>query len=143
MKSRLIQSAAALAVVLLSTIPGTGQTTTNRTLLRAKIPFAFVAGAVHFPAGEYRVYHPGNPYIVVIENKDGTAQSMTYVRPSAMKPGETSTKLLFNKYEDEYFLAQVWTERNQEVHQCFQCRLEKAVMARFQKPTVVIVAAKQ
>ena len=143
MKSRLILLATALVVVLLSTILVSAQTTTNHTLLRANIPFAFVAGGVHFPAGEYRIYHPGNPYIVVIENKIGTAQAMTYVHPSAMKPGETSTKLLFNKYGDEYFLAQVWTERNQEVHQCFKCQLEKAVMARSQKPATVVVAAKQ
>lgn len=36
------------------------------------IPFAFVAGGVTLPAGEYRVYHPGNPYVIVIEKNGRT-----------------------------------------------------------------------
>jgi hypothetical protein len=138
MKSRIIQFATVLTVVLLSTITASAQ----RTFLRANVPFAFVAGGVHLPAGEYRVYHPGNPYIVVTENREGTAQVMTYVHPSAMKPGETSTKLLFNKYGDEYFLTQVWTERDQEVHQCFKCQMEQQLISQNRKSTAVIVAAR-
>ena len=141
MKTRIVQVATLLTLLLLSAILVGAQTTSNRTLLRANIPFAFVAGGVHLPAGEYRVYHPGNPYVVVIENNKGTARAMTYVHPSSMAADQTSTKLLFNKYGEQYFLAQVWTERNQEVHQCFKCRLEKAVMARSQKPTAVVIAA--
>ncbi len=141
MKHRMFQLAIVLGAILLNTMSVSAQTTTKDTLLRAKIPFAFVAGGAHLPAGEYRVYHPGNPYIVVIENKDGTARAMTYVHPSAMKSGETRTKLLFNKYGNEYFLAQVWTERNQEVHQCFKCRVEQALMTQSRKPSVVVVAA--
>ena len=141
MNSRIIQLATALAVLLLSTIAVSAQTTTKDTLLRANIPFAFVTGGVHLPAGEYRFYHPGNPYVIVIENNDGTARAMTIVHPSATNSRETNTKLVFNKYGTEYFLAQVWTERNQEVHQCFRCRMEQTFMAKVRRPTVVVVAA--
>lgn len=130
-----------LTLVLLSTAITSAQTTSNHTILTANIPFAFVAGGVHLPPGEYRVYHPGNPYIIVIENKDATARAMTYVRPSAINPAQNTTKLLFNKYGDQYFLAEVWTERNQEVHQCFKCRMEQALIAQARRPTTVIVAA--
>jgi hypothetical protein len=105
MKNRIIQVAAALALVLLGTTAVGAQTTSAHTLLRANIPFAFVAGGVVLPAGQYRVYHPGNPYVIVVENDDGTARAMTYVRPSAINSAQTSTKLLFNKYGDQYFLA--------------------------------------
>ncbi len=140
MKSRILQFGAVLALVIPGTTAVRAQTTTNDILLRAHIPFAFVAGGTYLPAGEYRIYHPGNPYVIVIEKNDTTARAMTYVRPSAIKPGENGTKLLFNKYGQEYFLAQVWTERNQEMHQCFKCRMERALIAQARKPTAVVVA---
>lgn len=141
MRTRSIQINAVLTLLFLSATIVSAQTTPIHTMLRANIPFTFVAGGVHLPAGEYRVYHPGNPYVIVIENKEATAHAMTYVRPSAINPGQNTTKLLFNKYGDQYFLAEVWTERNQEVHQCFKCRTEQALIARARKPTTVVVAA--
>ena len=137
MKARSIRFAALVTTVLLSTLTANAQ----RTFLRANVPFEFVAGGVHLPPGEYRVYHPGNPYIVIIENKNATARAMTYVHVSAVKPSTNSTKLLFNRYGDQYFLAEIWTERDWEVHQCFRCGLERAVMAQSRKPTTVVVAA--
>jgi hypothetical protein len=141
MKTRKIQFAAVLTMVLLSTSMVSAQTTSIHTMLRANIPFTFIAGGVHLAAGEYHVYHPGNPYIIVIENRDATAHAMTYVRPSAINPAQNTTKLLFNKYGDQYFLAEIWTERNQEVHQCFKCRMEQTLIAKSKKPTTVVVAA--
>jgi hypothetical protein len=102
-----------------------------------------VAGGVHLPAGQYNVYHPGDPYLVAIEKDDGTARAMVYVHPSATNSNEASTKLVFNKYGDQYFLSQVWTEPDREVHQCFRCRSEKALMAQVPKPQQVVVASER
>jgi hypothetical protein len=144
MKNQIVRIATLVSAVLLGTVAVTAQpTTTSETFLRANIPFAFVAGGIHLPAGEYRVYHPGNPYIVVIEKKDCTARATTYVRPSAVNPGENSTKLVFTRYGDQYFLAEVWTERGQEVHQCFKCRKEQDLIAQARKPISVMVAARR
>ena len=92
------------------------------------------------PAGDYRIFHPGNPYVIVIEKTDTSISSAAYVQTSAMNSGETSTKLLFNRYGDQYFLAQVWTERNREVHQALKCRAEKRLMAQSQTSTAVTIA---
>lgn len=143
MKTQVVSIATLVCVVLLGTVAVTAQsTTTSEPFLRANIPFAFVAGGVQLPAGEYRVYHPGNPYIVVIENNDGTARATTYVRPSVIDAGENSTKLLFNRYGDQYFLAEIWTERDQQKHQCFKCRMEQNLIAQARTPVTVLVAAK-
>jgi hypothetical protein len=142
MKTQVVRIAMFVSAVLLGTIAVTAQsTTTSETFLRANIPFAFVAGGVHLPPGEYRVYHPGSPYIVVIEKKDCTLRAMTYVHPSSVNASQNSTKLIFNKYGDQYFLAEVWTERDQQVHHCFKCRTEQNLIANKDKPTAVIVAA--
>lgn len=143
MKTQLVRIAILICVVLVGTVAVTAQSmTTSEPFLRANIPFAFVVGGVHLAAGEYRVYHPGNPYIVVIENNDGTARAMTYVRPSAVSPSANSTKLLFNRYGDQYFLAEIWTERDQEKHQCFRCRIEQNLIAQARTPATVIIAEK-
>jgi hypothetical protein len=142
MKSQIRSIAILITAVLLGIAAVSAQSTTaSHTFLRANIPFAFVAGGVPLLAGEYRLYHPGNPYVVVIEKKDSTARAMTYVRPLAVSGRENSTKLVFNKYGHQYFLAEVWTEQDQELHQCFKGRAEQDLIVKAQKPTAVIVAA--
>ncbi len=131
-----------LAVLLLS-LPGLlqAQMAIKEPLARVNIPFAFSAGDTHLPAGQYHVSHPGDPYFVLLEKDDGKARALVYVQPSAVNLGE-STKLVFNKYGNHYFLSQLWTEPDQKVHQCVKSRMEKELMAQA-KPEVVVVVAKQ
>jgi hypothetical protein len=143
MKTRIMRGTA-LALFLMSiTALAHAQMPIRQPLFRVDIPFAFVAGGVHLPAGQYHVYHPGDPYLVVLERDDGRARAMAYVHPSATDDGQASTKLVFNKYGDQYFLSQVWTEPDREVHQCFKCRMEKSLLAQVPKPQLVVVAAKR
>ena len=143
MKTRIIHLATLLAVILLIPALLHAQTVIKQPLFRVDIPFTFVVGGVHLPAGHYHVYHPGDPYLIVIEKDDGRARAMAYVHPSASKADESSTKLVFNKYGDQYFLSQVWTEPDQQVHQCLRCRAEESLMAQAGKRELVVVAAKQ
>jgi hypothetical protein len=142
MKNRLICFSALLVLILLLPAAIQAQMAIKQPILRADIPFAFVAAGVHLPAGQYIVYHPGDPYLVVIEKDDGRARAMTYIHPSSIDEGESATKLVFNKYGDQHFLAQVWTERDPEVHQCFKCHLEEALLAQVPKPETIVIAAK-
>lgn len=143
MKTRIIHLAVAVALILLIPALLEAQMAIKQPLFRVDVPFAFVAGGVHLPAGHYLVYHPGDPYLIVIEKDDGRARSTAYVHPSATDPKGSSTKLVFNKYGDQYFLSQVWTEPDREVHQCFKCRMERALMAQVPKLQLVVVAAKR
>jgi hypothetical protein len=141
MKNRVVQLAAVFALVVLMTSLSQAQMPIKQLMMRAHIPFAFIAGGVHLPAGDYIVYHPGDPYLVVIETSDGKARGMEYIHPSASDAAASSTKLVFNKYGEHYFIAQVWTGPDREIHQCFKCRSEKALLAQNQRPKPVIVAA--
>ena len=143
MKTRILNLAVLSALVVLLTAMLNAQMAIRQPLFRVDVPFAFVVGGVHLPAGYYHVYHPGDPYIIVIEKDDGRARAMAYVHHSASKADESSTKLVFNKYGDQYFLSQVWTEPDREVHQCFKCRMEQTLMAQAGKPRLVVVAAKR
>lgn len=134
----------AILVVLVLSLPGLlrAQMAIKQPLARVDIPFAFSAGNVHLPAGHYRISHPGDPYFVLIEKDDGGARALVYVHPSENSLS-SSTKLVFNKYADEYFLFQVWTGPDQQVHHCFQCRRERELIAKIQKPELIVVAAKR
>jgi hypothetical protein len=143
MKTRILNLAVLVALVVLLPAMLHAQMAIRQQLFQVDIPFAFVAGGVHLPAGHYSVYHPGDPYLIVIEKDDGRARAMAYVHPSATSPSESSTKLVFNKYGDQYFLSQVWTEPDQQVHRSFRCRAEQTLMAQAGKPQLVVVAAKR
>ena len=143
MKTRILNLAVLVALVVLLPAMLHAQMAIRQPLFQIDIPFAFVAEGVHLPAGHYSVYHPGDPYLIVIEKDDGRARAMAYVHPSATSSSESSTKLVFNKYGDQYFLSQVWTEPDQEVHQCFRCRAEQTLMAQAGTPHLVVVAAKR
>lgn len=133
----------AILIALLLSLPALvqAQMATKDPLFRINVPFAFMAGGVNLPPGEYLVYHPGNPYFLVIQDKVGRARAMAYVHPLGTRMNESTTKLVFNKYGDQYFLSQVWTQADQEVHQCFKCYREKELMARSEKPDTVAIPA--
>lgn len=142
MKTRMSHIAALLTLLLIPASLHT-QMAIEQHLMQVDVPFAFIAGGVHLPAGHYYVYHPGDPYLVVIKKDDGRARAMEYVHPSATDADKSSTKLVFNKYGDQYFLSEVWTEADQEVHRSFKCRIEKALIAQKPNLQLVVVAAKR
>ena len=142
MKTRTVNVAILVVLVLSLPVLIQAQMATKEPLARVDVPFAFSAGGMYLPAGQYRISHPGDPYFLLIEKDDGRARALIYVQPSASNSSE-STKLVFNKYGDHYFLSQVWTEPDQRVHQCFKDSQEKELMAQAQKAESVIIAAKR
>jgi hypothetical protein len=143
MKARLVKLVALFAFVVLLASLSQAQMPIKQLMMRLHIPFAFVAGGAHLPAGDYIVYHPGDPYLVVVEKDDGKARGMEYIHPSATDPDASSTKLVFNKYGEQYFLSQVWTEPDRELHQAFKGRMEKQLLAQHVEPRLVVLVAKR
>jgi hypothetical protein len=143
MKTRILNLAILCTLVVLLPAMLNAQMAIRQALFRVDVPFAFVVGGVHLPAGHYHVYHPGDPYVIVIEKDDGRARAMAYVHPSTTEVSASSSKLVFNKYGDQYFLSQVWTENDPQVHHCFKGQMEQQLMAQSSKPQLVIIAAKR
>lgn len=143
MKTRILSLACLVALIVLVPAVLQAQLGIRQPMMRIDIPFPFVAGGVHLPAGHYHLYHPGDPYLVVIEREDGKARAMQWVHPSATGSNEASTKLVFNKYGDQTFLAEVWTEHDKEQHKCQKCRMEQTLTAKAPKPELIVIAAKR
>ena len=74
------------------------------------IPFAFTAGNVTLPAGEYRVQKlDGNSAVLLIRCSDASAAAMVITSAAQAKELQSQSKLVFNRYDNRYFLSQVWT----------------------------------
>ena len=77
----------------------------------AEVPFAFVAADQQLPSGHYsvwRVTDMGGP-LMMRNRHDGTVVFIACRRPLAAQKKEGALpKLVFHRYGDRYFLAQVW-----------------------------------
>jgi hypothetical protein len=75
--------------------------------LKATIPFAFTAGTSAMPAGVYNVSRPeSSQSLIQIRNRTGAVVLISPWRESAN--GNGVTRLVFNRYGDQYFLRAVW-----------------------------------
>jgi hypothetical protein len=74
------------------------------------IPFQFVAGNVTLPAGEYRVQKlDRNSGMLLIRGSDPNASVMVITNAAQAKKLHAQSILVFNRYDNRYFLSQVWT----------------------------------
>lgn len=141
MKSRMIRLAVlVVAVAFLSAILH-AQMVIKTPLFRVDVPFAFMAAGVHLPAGSYIVSHV-DPYLILIETQDGKARALVHVAIENAN-SSTPTKLVFNKYGEQYFMAQVWTEQDQQVHHCTKCPAEMTLLARARQAEKVVIMARR
>ena len=109
------------------------------------IPFAFVAGNVTLPAGEYRVQKlDGNSAVVLIRCSDATASAMVVTHAAQAKELQTESKLIFNQYGNRYFLSQVWTAGSIRGRQLLKSPQEKEIsqMARIETKSEFTLVAR-
>jgi len=75
------------------------------------IPFNFTVGEKVFSAGEYAIApnRRDATTVWVIRHKDGSGATFVLTRPVYSVDPQEKTKLVFHRYEDLYFLSEVWT----------------------------------
>jgi hypothetical protein len=79
--------------------------------VRFNVPFDFTVGKVTLPAGSYSVSRIGTIQThVSLKNRDGNEGAFEQINSVQLNPGQMSdaTKLVFNRYGDQYFLAVFW-----------------------------------
>jgi hypothetical protein len=120
MKRHTLQAAGFL-VVLLAAAAATGQD--NPAVLKADIPFPFVVANHTLPAGHYVVSTLGEHTIRIANSHDQGA----FVLTSRVDghASESLGNLVFYRYEDIYFLAQVWSAGNNQGKQVFKSPAEE------------------
>ena len=116
----------------------------------SNIPFEFIVADKTLPAGEYQVNRAlGNALTIRTSNGDASASRLTNeIQPNKDK----RARLVFHRYGDRYFLAEVWTGAGDVGRQLLKSRQERAIereMSRLASkteqgecgPEVVVVAA--
>ena len=95
-----ISAIALLAIASVATCAGA---MAQQSSLRANIPFGFTVGNTWMPAGEYTVTSP-NQGVLAIKSGSHIALVISITSYDRSKSG---SKLVFDKYDDQYFLHQV------------------------------------
>jgi hypothetical protein len=96
--------------------------------LSGTIPFSFVVGDRTMPAGEYTLSETAAvPGRWVISGRADRAGSFLVTSASKKKSAGETPKLVFSRYEDRYFLSQIWTSAADHVFQAPVSRTERRV----------------
>jgi hypothetical protein len=96
----------AMSLALLISAAAQAQT----THMKVTVPFAFTAGNVQLPAGDYKVDAMGawgGPTLSVHNMNSNAGSVVLSIQCRSPKP-TPNAKLVFYRYGHEYFLAEVW-----------------------------------
>lgn len=100
------------------------------------IPFNFSVGEKSFPSGKYVIERNRNnsDTVWVIRQKDNNASAIVVTRPARAYDVVEETRLVFNRYDDLYFLSEFWIVGGQTGHEIPISKrergLEKAVAVK-------------
>ena len=108
------------------------------------IPFAFVAGNATLPAGDYRVEKLDGNSVVLIRCSDASAAAVVLSNAAQAKETPTQSKLIFKRYDNRYFLSQVWSAGSIRGRELMKSRAEKEIAqsARFETKGEVTLLAR-
>lgn len=91
------------------------------------IPFAFQAGSLQMPAGNYRIARESNNLILL----SGPSHSTDFVmmHDAITRHAPSQGKVVFHRYGDKYFLSQIWTAGNPDGLESAKSRAEKEAIS--------------
>jgi len=112
------------------------------------IPFRFTIGDKTFPAGRYRVEPISFSGAtlnskVVIRSTSGDKSTIVSTLPIQASGIQDQSKLVFNRYGDQYFLSQVWTAGNSAGRKVRESRIEERLAKNVEERQMVSITANQ
>jgi hypothetical protein len=101
----------AMASAVLLSIIGAGVCGAQTRILEVNVPFAFEVGNKTVPAGSYRVetVPTGNGSLQTLRSNSGEARLTISTMPATTNSGTPSPSLVFHRYGNRCFLAQIRT----------------------------------
>lgn len=106
MKKHLFNTMAiAMFITTIAVASARGQ---NAPIVSVSIPFDFEVAGKTMKAGDYRVRLEGSQSTLRIENRDTLYATFVTISPLQRTEIQDESKLVFNRYGSQYFLAQVW-----------------------------------
>lgn len=109
MKKQVLRSFLIFGVLAIFAVsPSQAQTGSGQT---ADIPFEFSVGDRTFPAGHYsvsRLNPQSDKAVLAIKSRDGRMSKIVLTTPIEGARAPETAKLVFSRYDDQYFLTEVW-----------------------------------
>ncbi len=96
--------------------------------LKANIPFDFSVGNETLPAGVYTVAPMTMSGVLRIRREDGREAVLIQTHGVQARREQDQTKLVFRRYGDQYFLAQVWTAGDSNGRELGKSRTERELI---------------
>ena len=116
------------ATLLVLSLMVTAQVARADEPMLVNVPFAFVAGNVTLPAGEYRVQKlDRNSGVLLINSAKPSAAVLVVTQAAQANEMQSESKLVFNRYNNQYFLSQVWTVGSIRGRQLLKSPREKEI----------------
>ena len=137
----------AVAVALFGLLCAGARAQSPSGALKFHVPFDFNVGQQTMPAGDYFVTFLGrdsNLPAVLIKSGDGRDARMLQMTPVEARRARERATLVFNRYGDRHFLAQVWTPSERAGLKARKSPAERRVelVGRAELATVEIAAGK-
>jgi hypothetical protein len=111
-------------------------------VVKANVPFNFIVEKAELPAGTYLIDSLGlTGKAMTIQSVDRKVIKMVLPNACESTRAQETTKLVFHRYGDQYFLAQVWTAGNDQGEELPTSRREREVAMDHPSQNVVVVAA--
>jgi len=111
--------------------------------LRAAIPFNFVAGNQVLPAGNYLLTSNwlASPSLITVRDLDEPVSSLTGSNTCFVLDPPKTSKLVFHRIGNEYFLYQIWIAGETTGREFPKSKLEVQMAMNEPRAEEVIVAA--
>jgi hypothetical protein len=94
----------------------------------AKIPFEFVVGDTNLPAGQYDVTAmTSNDAVLRITNSEQQKTAIRLTQTITHGKPANQGKLVFRRYADRYFLAEVWSAGDNSGRQLMKSKQERSL----------------
>lgn len=110
MRKQISRFIAFLGIALIVTVVPANAERRSDMEMKVEVPFAFTVGDKQLPAGEYTIKRVSDTSSVYwIQSKDGRkVESTLSVARTTDRTGISRTKAVFNSYNGNYFLSEVW-----------------------------------
>jgi len=120
-------------IVMVATASVNGQSRSH--FMKINIPFDFAIRDETLPAGEYVVTRASSvkPEVLLIRSVKGGTDVYVLTSNVRAKTGQSESRLVFRRYGDQYFLAQVWVAEDnlgRELPTSHRQRIMEREMAR-------------
>jgi hypothetical protein len=97
--------------------------------LEVNVPFQFHVGNTKLPAGKYVIHMLDDSDLKVMEisSADGSTSALFEVQQAEANSTPAKSELIFNKYGNRYFLAELFEEGSSSGSEVLKSRYEKRV----------------